>query len=1279
MSKSLKASLRKTLAGVIMMTTIFSLSGVVALVPSAQAATIVDGDVVRNPSASGDAQFDVYIVKLMGAKKFKRLVLNPQVFNSYGHLKWENVKTVTTEEMNSYKTSGIVRVETDPKVLALAPNGDMGSKSWLNVSAADFVAAGGDWESVYTINAVDGANYAAAADLTSQAQVATYLTTGALPGGVVPTTGTVTVSLNADTPASGTLVTSVSTNLNGSQALAPMVKLNFANATNGEVKVTTLKLTRTGIAADTDLTNVYLYKGNTKLAEMTSVSSRVYSFVNASGLFSINAGQTEDIMVKADIADNLSGKSIGLGVASAADVVTNGGTVGGTFPVNGNVMGTATVTDLGRLTVGTAVTIPSSVDPGMTAREILRFNAIADNQNLQISYIKLTNVGTIANTDLANIKLMDGATQLGSTLNSLAADGTAVFDLGSASLAITSGNSKTLTVLADIVGGTNRNFKLTVQRQSDIVARDVNYGINIKPYTTVTNSGVATDEVFAVFPASATAATTISTGTLTITVDSSSPSGNVALNSTNITLAKFKFISSGEAVKVSTLPAVITIAGTAPATTLKNVKMMLDGSQVGTTQSTVTSGTAFNVSSDFGSSFIIPAGSTGKIVSIVGDIKENTGVALAAGHTITAALNAGTAQGQTSLSAITTSSSTGRLLTVQSGALSVAKNLAVGDATSTIPTAVKGATGAKIGSFVLTAGAGEGVSVSQIQVTDSVTSATEAVANGSWSEGTASDTLTVGETVTATVTDATKYKVGETYGLAKTGTLTTATTITIVTAAGVTITGTIGAAAAISDAGGADGITLASAFSAGVAANDTLADTFQNLKLMMGSTQVGTTVGTLTDFAVGGTATVYTFTPSTAIQISAGQQVVFDLLADVKSGATTLSVNKDASGIVTFTLATATGLVTNGNANTTTTPTLQVVHISSVGVLAIAVDGSSPISQQVVMGTTGVEIAKFKLSETSSGENVTVSAIVLRDTDNAAASHGTLSNVQLLDGTTVLGTAASLTNVDGTHANTTFNGLNITVNKGQNKVLTVKADITAFPGGASASTHLLDITGFTGTGASSGTALTSGASTGTAGTMTAYKTKLTIALASDTPSGASTGSLAQTVAKFVVSNSSNVGSYDATLQSMTVNMSSTITNTANSLKYITFYKNAISGAAPTQGNVGVGTGNALASIGVEDVEDATNPCASAAQLTCVLAAPATKFTNTAILDAAFTDVTIAAGSSVTIIVVADTDNAAATNNFSAGIASTGITWSDGTTSAIATVDSLPIIGRTLTY
>ena len=106
-------------------------------------------------------------------------------------------------------------------------------------------------------------------------------------------------------------------------------------------------------------------------------------------------------------------------------------------------------------------------------------------------------------------------------------------------------------------------------------------------------------------------------------------------------------------------------------------------------------------------------------------------------------------------------------------------------ATASLPTGVKGATNAKIASFVITAGSGEGADVSQIVVKNHVTA-----------------------------------------GLA-------------------------------------------------------LGHDFQNLALKNGSSQIGTTVGSLSTTA----SNTYTFNPSPSISINAGQQYVVDVYADILTGA----------------------------------------------------------------------------------------------------------------------------------------------------------------------------------------------------------------------------------------------------------------------------------------------------------------------------------------------------------------------------------------------------------
>ncbi|MDD3190954.1 MAG: DUF2341 domain-containing protein, partial [Candidatus Pacebacteria bacterium] len=50
---------------------------------AAEDVSICDGDIVKTADS-----LDVYVIKIIGDRKYKRIILSPNVFQSYGHLKW---------------------------------------------------------------------------------------------------------------------------------------------------------------------------------------------------------------------------------------------------------------------------------------------------------------------------------------------------------------------------------------------------------------------------------------------------------------------------------------------------------------------------------------------------------------------------------------------------------------------------------------------------------------------------------------------------------------------------------------------------------------------------------------------------------------------------------------------------------------------------------------------------------------------------------------------------------------------------------------------------------------------------------------------------------------------------------------------------------------------------------------------------------------------------------------------------------------------------------------
>ncbi|MEK7068124.1 MAG: hypothetical protein AAB956_03955, partial [Patescibacteria group bacterium] len=126
---------------------------------SVSTAGIAEGALIR---AIGD--FDVYIVKYVGVKKFKRLVLSPSVFNNYGHLKWSDIKDIDPLIVNAFTISELVRAVGDDKVYKLYPSGDEGQKRWIK-TASVFSTMGFDTDSIYEINSFDRDSYVTGANL----------------------------------------------------------------------------------------------------------------------------------------------------------------------------------------------------------------------------------------------------------------------------------------------------------------------------------------------------------------------------------------------------------------------------------------------------------------------------------------------------------------------------------------------------------------------------------------------------------------------------------------------------------------------------------------------------------------------------------------------------------------------------------------------------------------------------------------------------------------------------------------------------------------------------------------------------------------------------------------------------------------------------------------------------------------------------------------------------------------------------------------------------------
>jgi len=655
--------LRKAFIVSVMFMTVLSMSAVA--VPNASAAASA-GDLIKMDGLSS--------VYYLGADGKRYVFPNETTYFSW-YEDFSSVVTIPQSELESYPLGAnvtirpgtkLVKITTDPKVYAVEPGGSL---VHIASEAAAKALYGDNWASRvvdvpdafftnYTISSktLDGTAYPTgsliktadspdiyyidadgkARKIANEAAMSAnrfrneFVITTTLP---IPALGTeiigaesalidtssgaggtagagtgLTVSLASDNPASATIVSSST----GGQAMIPFLKINFTASSDGDVRVDTVRIKRTGISTDSDIESLYLFDGDTRLTDASSISSGYATFNNAvSGLFTVPAGQTKTITVKGDILQNTSsGKTIGFNVEAASDIVTDGASVSGSFPVSGNQMSTATASDLGRLSFSN-YTSPSSsdtsMDPDTKDQELWKVTLVSNNQELAVERLVFTAVGSIQQDDLANFKLYQAGTLLGEAA-SLNDNNEVVIDL-SANYIIPKGASRALSLRGDVVKGSTRDFYFSFQNSADILVKDTNYGVYVQPYSSS----------WSIIKPSGN--WKIASGSLSITKSTTSPTEDVVVDGTNVVLGEWDFKASGEDIKVKNLNVKATISSSGG---IDNGKVYLNGTQVGTTKD-LTQATPVNFT--FGSTFIVAAGETAK-VQVIGDVKKTDGTIL---------------------------------------------------------------------------------------------------------------------------------------------------------------------------------------------------------------------------------------------------------------------------------------------------------------------------------------------------------------------------------------------------------------------------------------------------------------------------------------------------------------------------------------------------------------------------------------------------------------------------------------------------------------------------
>lgn len=517
-------------------------------------------------------------------------------------------------------------------------------------------------------------------------------------GGTVNVSGVATVALASDNPASGTVPDAANANF---------TKFTISSGAT-PTTITSLYVTRYGLSINSDVENIKILDENmVQVSSSGSLNSNNKAQITFSPSLTIPANTVKTFFIRAGIVnDTTAGKSVALGIDSASDVVANV-TVGGSFPVKGNLMSTVLLS-IGSLTADEDGTVTDSQPDGGDVDVVVnKFKLTAGStEAVTIKQIAVERQGTASSSDIANIELFDvsKATSLG-TAASWDANGLATFN--NLNIVLDKGETRRFEVRVDIIGGASLTVNADLTDGSDVrvQATGNTYGFYITPTNSLTNGQGASNQ-------------TIQSGTLTITKSASTPAaGNISAAS-DVNLAVFDFQVLGEPMKITSLKVNMDFTSMVygEVTNVKLTDLTSGALLAGPKDLTTTDAT--NAYVTFTDVIILPVGVTK--VKVTANIATSVTASDAINVDIDDASTEITAKGMTSNDSVTpspTSAVSGNNLVIQGAALA-----AVTNATPAARSVVVGQQDFVFATVTLSASnSGEDINVSTVVVENTVT------------------------------------------------------------------------------------------------------------------------------------------------------------------------------------------------------------------------------------------------------------------------------------------------------------------------------------------------------------------------------------------------------------------------------------------------------------------------------------------------------------------------------------------------------------------------------
>jgi len=346
------------------------------------------------------------------------------------------------------------------------------------------------------------------------------------------------------------------------------------SAVGGDVEVSKILISRSGLGYDADVGTVRLYVDGVQLGTDQSVNTNTHKITFKNLDWTIASGETETLFVKANVAASPSGTNVSLSIA-ADDITSDASSMLG-LPLVGNGMQFSALS-VGQLSVD-SVSGSATVISGETDQELGCWNLNTTvTEDFYVDSIKFTNIGSAADSEALTFVLKQGSNEIGSaeTMD----NGIVFVDMSADPYSILKSKTKKVCLYGDIKAGitVSKTLIFQVAEAKHAVAR----GADSAGEVLITKDGATGNA----FTAQSAKTVTISQGDATLAQSSAyapATGGTFVKGVEGNKMAAYKLTAGAtEGVKLTKL--ILTLAGTGVANTDFNnwtLFEIVDGAEV---------------------------------------------------------------------------------------------------------------------------------------------------------------------------------------------------------------------------------------------------------------------------------------------------------------------------------------------------------------------------------------------------------------------------------------------------------------------------------------------------------------------------------------------------------------------------------------------------------------------------------------------------------------------------------------------------------------------------